>query len=577
MSESIPADDADVQAASNYYRSISDSAIQEKFHNLDSPADLDGFLQAVTSNNSQNFVLDFGDDAAFVGFDLFTSSVAALLDAERPEVLNVRWINIWAPQHKKETLELLARRYDFSPRLLALMCSDPYQRRTSSLSSRPSKQSRRSRRSTRRSPTPSAETEVEKGLDELSELSSVSSYDSVTGGNLYRIIDDLWHYASVDFGRSYVCIGYNSLYGTKSTNESTTDGMLPHCTRVWTWLVLCEDATVLSINEDPFPFAGDILNPQQQRILTETRRNTLNVFRSLSKVHGSSLLAHNPMTLLPLRTRLGSTPEETAHRASDAPSGLFFYLFENWHNSYTLVTRKESRYGVELAALRAEMFIAPKLCHIDRLDGVGRELGVLRRHYQGYTRIIDRLLEPRKVTSASLQNSHVVSEASQLSLLTVRPVVLERDSMLGVSLSSATIARFRRLKDLIELYALSEVDEYLKQKDSLVAMNFSLIAIKESLDVEKLTRVTLLLTKATILFLPVSLMSAYFSIGLRSTGYTVTEYWTSFATILFCSFIALFVFGVSSGSVQTAVFFEGMWHGMRGAGEWMIRRMRSSL
>merc|ERR1711933_463585 len=42
-------------------------------------------------------------------------------------------------------------------------------------------------------------------------------------------------------------------------------------------------------------------------------------------------------------------------------------------------------------------------------------------------------------------------------------------------------------------------------------MNFNLIAMKESVDMERLTRVTLLLTKATILFLPVSLMSAYFS------------------------------------------------------------------
>lgn len=135
-----------------------------------------------------------------------------------------------------------------------------------------------------------------------------------------------------------------------------------------------------------------------------------------------------------------------------------------------MVTRKESRYGIELTNLRAEMFSLPKLIHIDRLDTIGRELGVLRRHYQSYTRLIDRLLEPQSATAASLQNSQVVSAASQLSLDTVRPVVVERESLMGVSLSGAARVRFKRLRDLIELYALSEVEEYVKVKEGLVAM-----------------------------------------------------------------------------------------------------------
>lgn len=85
-------------------------------------------------------------------------------------------------------------------------------------------------------------------------------------------------------------------------------------------------------------------------------------------------------------------------------------------------------------------------------------------------RLIVRLLEPRSPTDASLDNSRVVSENSEASVDTIRPPVLERDSMLGVSLSSASRVRFGRLKDLIDLYALSEVEEYLKQKDSLVSL-----------------------------------------------------------------------------------------------------------
>jgi len=66
-----------------------------------------------------------------------------------------------------------------------------------------------------------------------------------------------------------------------------------------------------------------------------------------------------------------------------------------------------------------------------------------------------------------------VSESSDArSVDTVRGIgfVTEKDSMLGVSLSSPSRMRFARLKDLIDLYALNEIEEYLKQKESLVSL-----------------------------------------------------------------------------------------------------------
>lgn len=214
------------------------------------------------------------------------------------------------------------------------------------------------------------------------------------------------------------------------------------------------------------------------------------------------------------------------------------YLFENFKNSYTMVTRKGNRYGVELANLRKSMVEQPTLKHVDRLDRIGNELGVLRRHYDAYLRIIDRLLEPQEHTLASLQNSQVAGFDDSGSTVTVRPpmndesLLREDESTSGVSLSWAALVRFRRLRDLIDLYALKEVEEYMKQKESLLAMassffiptsldyihvddmtheadagwqNLSLVAYQQSLHVERLTRAALLLTKATILFLPVSL------------------------------------------------------------------------
>lgn len=456
--------------AHDYYLSVDDEDVQVSFQCLDDPSNLNHLMDEVRSTSTGNFIVDFSDDTAWAAFDLPTTSIKALFDADRPESLNARWLNIWYPFQHQSLLEFLARRYDFSPRLFGLMCSNPKVPRNPSRSTL--RKPVQKRRLWQRSSTTELAIETGANEDEISEQSSVVSPDSMAGGNLYRVADNIWHYSSVDLGRQFVCIGFNSLYGTKHSAEDIgeADTPLPQCTRVWTWLLICEDNTVISINEDPFPFANGHFSNFQLCILKEVRRNLVNVFRSLSTVYEEPFAVLNPMMLLPIRNRMGHTPEETAHRASDAPGLLFYYLFENWYNSYTLVTRKESRYGIELSKLRADMFDLPKLEHIDRLDRMGKELAVLRRHYEAYNRIIDRLLETQIASAASLQNSQVVMRTSQASMDTVRPFVTERRSLMGVSLGSAARVRFRRLRDLIDLYALSEVEGYIKQKEAMVSM-----------------------------------------------------------------------------------------------------------
>jgi Mg2+ and Co2+ transporter CorA len=130
------------------------------------------------------------------------------------------------------------------------------------------------------------------------------------------------------------------------------------------------------------------------------------------------------------------------------------------------------------------------------------------------------------------------------------PMIPEADSLLGVSLSSAAKVRFERLKDRILLYALSEIEECLAQKDSLVMMNFNLIAIKESLSVERLTWVTLLLAKITILFTPVTLMTGYFSIQFKDTEFEITNYWWTFGIVFGISLLLLFAFSLFSGTLE---------------------------
>lgn len=88
--------------------------------------------------------------------------------------------------------------------------------------------------------------------------------------------------------------------------------------------------------------------------------------------------------------------------------------------------------------------------------------------------------------------------------------------------------------------------------------NFSLIAHKQSLSVDRLTRVTLLLTKASILFLPVSLVSGYFSIDFEASYYTIPEYWVSFAVVFVLSWTFLFVFGALSGTMETKAILRSL-------------------
>ena len=80
--------------------------------------------------------------------------------------------------------------------------------------------------------------------------------------------------------------------------------------------------------------------------------------------------------------------------------------------------------------------------------------------------------------------------------------------------------------------------------------NFNLIAINESHAVERLTRIALLLTKITILFLPVTLSTSYFSTDLIDAQFTVQSFWIAFGVILICSVFMILIFEAYSDLVE---------------------------
>ncbi|KAF4556894.1 Hypothetical protein D9617_1g087760 [Elsinoe fawcettii] len=534
-----------------FYKNCSSTELDEsRFCDVDDAEGLQHALQNLTSCTNRNFVLDFNDRNAWMGLDLSVDTVMDLVKVGGwPGQPSTRWIDISYPSKQKRLLNQLAQHYDWAPRILAMMCSDPPGQNASSV-----KGSQFETVIDNAMDQSTHSDDIEKGYS-ISDISSTSSSNPARTGNLYELLEEVWHYTTFDQGRNYLCVGYNSIYPTGSTAIPysqlglQSSSPLPHCVRVWTWLILCSDRTIITVNEDLFPNSSTPPSPREKAILLRTKQNLINVFRSLS---GADDPASSPVTLLPIRKRLARQQDTESDTSKDAPGLLFYYLFENWYNSYSLVTRRDSRYGKELQTIRAEMFESPQLSQIDRLDQVGNELGVLKRHYKSYIRIIDRITEfnmmakPESIGSSQITTRMVDESWDQDHQHQVEPT-----SLLAVKPGPAAHVRFERLKDMISLYALSEVKDYLAKKDNLVQMNFQLIAIKESRDVERLTRVSLFIAKATMLLLPISLLTAYFGTNIDGQAFTLTSYWASFAAILVISYIALIGFGIASGTMES--------------------------
>lgn len=69
---------------------------------------------------------------------------------------------------------------------------------------------------------------------------------------------------------------------------------------------------------------------------------------------------------------------------------------------------------------------------------------------------------------------------------------------------------------------------------------------------------TLLLAKVTILFMPVSLMTAYFSTQLDNVKFTLTSYWISFGVVLAISIASLVAFGFVSGTMEGKLLYKSL-------------------
>jgi hypothetical protein len=106
-------------------------------------------------------------------------------------------------------------------------------------------------------------------------------------------------------------------------------------------------------------------------------------------------------------------------------------------------------------------------------------------------------------------------------------------------------------------------------------MNFNLIAIKESFSVERLTWVTLLLAKITILFTPVTLMTGYFSIQFKGLEFEMQSYWQAFGITFGLSAALLVLFSWVSGTFEGKIITRSWTRAVYDVGRrWVVHRRK---
>ncbi|EEP81020.1 predicted protein [Uncinocarpus reesii 1704] len=423
----------------DYYSKLPDcESLLGKLCNLDNSSDFRKCKYQLGNEETCNFVVDFDDNGAWGAFDVDKAELSALLDKTKPRPFETRWIH-----------------YGMSHRLGGLMCSDPS----------------RKKKITPLSPKLACdkpngvvdETEVSSETTKSSDIEagyqsekmvpadaprSLEKQEFDMGGiSFSQLVDKIWHF---------------------STSSSSVAQLI-------------ELGTVISIQENPFA-QENLTREQRQAALKIIRRNIGLVLFGISKQHGENK-KKNPLLGTHIRN---SSSESTDVRVKkgEGPSLLFYYIFDDWATNYSLVIGREHSYSAALEKLRTNMLERPRVNLITDLHRVGRELAVLKRLYQSYeliaTRILNRQWQMKEQTRSVSQRT-----ASQIRGLNKHRFNVTRDHTWtslpddesedefnprqsgGVQLKAAALNRVERLADRIRLYALSEIEECLNEKETL--------------------------------------------------------------------------------------------------------------
>ncbi|KAI1130468.1 hypothetical protein F5Y10DRAFT_119492 [Nemania abortiva] len=521
----------------------------------------DVFHKAVphTENlDSQNFVVEFGPERARIAFNLGASDIGALLKSEKDKNYPIRWINIWNPRTQKKAMEVIGNHYEFSERLIRLMCL-PAQ-----LQSQPQPRRHRGalalalRHSRRHGDVESGHLGTVTNNDiPLESHSSIQlpkdeiELDEVDDDNmeLYLQVKNTVNYFSTDQTQKALCIGAHWLHKRPTAvHEHENKSMMPP--KHWQWLAICNDHTVLSIHEQPsFELVPEKEDRDKWRAeeLRNMRANTLDVLRQLSK-KGFDLYKKKPLSINSVRRPLskwhGHTRDsvsfnrqdtgmssfvnagEPVSLADEGTSNLFYYLFEDYVAAGPLKTAEKKLEHITTKVLDSAR---PKIRNKSRdiiptLHYLSKDLRELKHLFENYRNLISKITALGKA-DAQAPNGH-------------------GEDVRKVMLTDTALSRFDRLGDRLQYLMLNSIEGYLGEISAVSSTYFNLTQQKDSEATARLTRSATLLAKLSVFFLPISFLTSYFSVQIEDLYmyWHGTDYWYSFAVIASVSFVSLFFF-----------------------------------
>lgn len=463
--------------------------------------DLEGNLKAfegfVGDSATNNFLLDFGIGQGWCGFDIERGLKHGILE-HRPETRAPRWIQIWRPHEQKDLITAITVKYGLSPRLAAIIRTPPHQHVNQPSGHKDSHHSIRNilGKSPKIGSSPIDEEKGHRTWATSFETSQRSKGPSAPIKQLdeidhYDIASSIWHHQSVGFGKRYIALSYNSLYDVKPNvkdlkdGDSLFEGDLPHAHRVWSWYILCDDNTLITITEGTGATAR---KPSDQ--VSVLRQHLTNVFLQLSyaKVHPRE----KSVSIVPIRKMMKDDEEST-----EGVAGLLlYYLFDDWTSTFALLAQRNNPYSVELNKLRRNMMEKASLKHVELLHRLGRQLVVLKRLYEAYQIVIGKLLtrhealEKARTLSTShtgAQTTHAANDTLNLVYTTSGGSTEAPDMQSSNSSSTAhntndsrhtsnaylnyhAVDRFERLQDRINSLVLTEIEEDINLKNQLLNM-----------------------------------------------------------------------------------------------------------
>lgn len=431
---------------------------------------------------TKNFFVRFNATKALCSVDIDDGRIALLLsETGAVDDFTTRWINFWGwNQDQSASLDVIAKRYGLSPRLMDLFWpkgSSPHPNHEKPMATPAEPRTFLNVR-----PASTSSTDIEKGVSTTT--SSLSSSSASSGMPLFaQVIDHLWHFCSVDWGEHYLYIGFNALLTTAGRAPDVgSDRPAGH--RIWTSLLLCDDGTVITIFENPPPNLEN-----DSAVVNSIRRNVLNVFRHLSQLHmSSSAPSLSRVTIRPAHADRPATKEVRDEMASL----LFYYLFDDWLTTYALIAQREHPYRAQLEMIRKRMFESADVALIESLHHLGRQLTVLKLMYKSKELIVRRILQRSRYRRNEVRTAHEAPNGFNSDVWN-GPFSLDDsihhsgtfDDQAGtepwnpvnaseaghrVSLSLSAVFRFERLLDRIQLLVQTEIDECMKEKESLAFM-----------------------------------------------------------------------------------------------------------